>query len=164
MDWQIKPLAKKSSLTGETLKAGDEVVCAVFAGDNNELERIDILKSEFNAAKFDKPLIGKWERKVSDNPNEDERFAKKLALASSEDFFISLFDDSAVVTAQKDILKMLLALLLERKRVLRAVGRPVNSIQKYIQVSTKREFEVPQEEINPELLIKIQAQIDSIII
>lgn len=164
IDWQIKPLSKKSALSGKPLKAGDVVVCAVFSGQNGELERADILQDEFENAKFDKPLLGKWSRKVSENPDEDEKFAKKLALASSEDFFISLFDEGTEQSSEKDILKMLLALLLERKRILRAQGRPIRNVQKYLHIQSKRVFDVPQPSIDAELIVKIQSQIDSIII
>ena len=33
LDWQIKPLAKKSALSEREIKPGDTVVCAVFINE-----------------------------------------------------------------------------------------------------------------------------------
>ena len=88
-----------------------------------------------------------------------------MALSSSEDFFVSLFDESSgVTTDEADVVKQMLALLLERKRILRPVGRPKFGIQKYVLVSTKREFDVPQKNLDTDMIIKIQNQLGNIII
>ena len=97
-------------------------------------------------------------------PEEDERAARRMALSSSEDFFVSLFDGSGVRADESDVIKQMLALLLERKRILRPVGRPSGGIQKYVQTSTKREFDVPQRNLDAELIVKIQTQLGNIII
>ncbi len=164
MDWQIRSISKKSNLSGTELKEGDVVICAVFVDESSNLDRIDILKSEFNANNFPKKLLGMWERTLSNSEDYDEKLSKKLALASSEDFFLSLFDDNSSQLEEKEILKMLLALLLERKRILRPLGRPKNDIQRYLHISSKKEFEISQQDLNEELILKIQSQISALII
>ena len=165
LEWQIKPLAKKSGLSDKEIKPGDAVVCAVFIDELGNLDRLDAHKDEFDDSKVRGRVIGRWERVVSENPEADERAARRMALASSEDFFVSLFDaDSPVETDEVDVVKQMLALLLERKRILRPLGRPSRGIQKYVQVSTKREFEVPQKSLDENLILKIQNQLGSIII
>ncbi len=165
LEWQIKPLAKKSALTGRDIKPGDVVVCAVFVDEAGNLDRMDSHKDDFDDSKIRGRIIGRWERVVSEHPEADERAARRLALAGSEDFFVSLFDENpAVVAEEADVVKQMLALLLERKRILRPVGRASNGAQKYIQTSTKREFVVPQRELDEDLIIKIQTQLGSIII
>jgi len=164
MDWQIKPLSKKSSLSGADLSVGDEVVSFVYIGENSLIERIDILKNELDNTPLPQNVIGKWERKVSESPEQDEKFARKLALASSEDLFISLFDNESVDAPQKDIIKMLLALQLERKRILKSSAHPQNGIQTYIHTASKREFQVRQIDIDDNLIINIQSQLNSLII
>ncbi len=165
LEWQIKPLAKKSGLSDREIKPGDTVVCAVFVDELGNLDRLDAHKDDFDDSKLRGKVIGRWERVVSENPEADERAARKMALASSEDFFVSLFDEgSAVETDEVDVVKQMLALLLERKRILRPQGRASKGVQKYVQVSTKREFSVPQKNLNEELIVKIQNQLGSIII
>lgn len=165
LEWQIKPLAKKSGLSDREIKPGDTVVCAVFVDELGNLDRLDAHKDDFDDSKLRGKVIGRWERVVSENPEADERAARKMALASSEDFFVSLFDEgSAVETDEVEVVKQMLALLLERKRILRPQGRASKGVQKYVQVSTKREFSVPQKNLNEELIVKIQNQLGSIII
>ena len=119
LDWQIKPLAKKSAL-GTDIKVGDIVVSAVYVDAAGNFDRADFILSEFDESKIPGRVIGRWERKVGANPDADERMARKMALASSEDFFMSLFDEkSAVVAEEAGVVKQMLALLLERKRILR---------------------------------------------
>ncbi len=158
-------MAKKSGLSDREIKPGDTVVCAVFVDELGNLDRLDAHKDDFDDSKLRGKVIGRWERVVSENPEADERAARKMALASSEDFFVSLFDEgSAVETDEVDVVKQMLALLLERKRILRPQGRASKGVQKYVQVSTKREFSVPQKNLNEELIVKIQNQLGSIII
>lgn len=165
LDWQIKTLAKKSAISGREIKPGDCVVCAVFVDELGNLDRIDVHKDEFDASKINGKVIGWWERVVSDAPDADERAARKMALASSEDFFISLFDEqSNVEMDESDVVKQMLGLLLERKRILRPVGRSRNGVQKYIHAATKREFDVPQKNLDEDLILKIQNQLGAIII
>lgn len=165
LDWQIKPLSKKSSVSGRDINAGDTVVCVVFVDSLGNLDRIDCHLDEFDSEKIDGKIIGRWERVVSANPEEDERNARRMALSSSEDFFVSLFDeDSTVETEEADVVKQILALLLERKRILRPRGRAIKGVQKYVQSSTGREFSVPQKDLDESLVVKIQSQLGSIII
>ena len=164
-EWQIKPLAKKSAFSEREIKAGDTVVCAVFVNDIGELDRLDSHKDEFDDSRINGRLIGKWERVVGDNPEADERAARRMSLESSEDFFVSMFDENSAVDAEEaDIVKQMLALLLERKRILKPVGRASGGVQRYVQTSTKREFAVMQRTLDEGLIIKIQNQLGSIII
>ncbi len=164
LDWQIKPLSKKSAISGRDIAPGDHVVCAVFADALGNLDRLDCHADEFDPSKIEGKIIGRWERTASANPEEDERAARRMALSSSEDFFVSLFDGSGVSADESDAVKQILALLLERKRILRPVGRPSGGIQKYVQASTKREFDVPQKPLGADLIAKMQTQLGNIIV
>ncbi len=165
LEWQIKPLSKKSAVSEREIKPGDTVVCAVFVDDIGNLDRMDFLKDEFRADSINGRLVGRWERIVAENPEADERAARRMALASSEDFFISLYDDAVEIdSADVDVIKQMLALLLERKRILRPLGRPSGGLQKYIHAQSGREFIVPQRNVDEALVVKIQSQLGSIII
>ena len=117
LDWQIKPLSKKSSISGRDILPGDTIVCAVFIDPLGNLDRADCHADEFDPSKINGKIIGRWERVVSAHPEEDERAARRMALSSSEDFFVSLFDESSgVTTDEADVVKQMLALLLELER------------------------------------------------
>jgi hypothetical protein len=62
-------------------------------------------------------------------------------------------------------LKHLLALLLERKRILRAVGKRCRSgTQRYLHIASRAEYEVPVIEIDLALLTQIQSRLDALIV
>lgn len=165
LEWKIKPLSKKSALTGRDIKPGDTVVCAVFTDGGGNLDRIDSHKDDFDDSKIEGRIIGRWEREVNGGSEADERELRRSALASSENFFVSLFDEkNAASDGETAVLKQILALLLERKRILRPVGRVSNGVQKYVQSSTKRKFDVPQADLGKDTLARIQKQLEGIII
>jgi hypothetical protein len=169
MEWQIRTLAHKSTLSGEPFAPGDRVASLIFTGaEAGELGRADLRLEEVEAFELPGNLIGRWTREVK-HP-DDEAAEARDRMASAEDFFHSLYAheggdageggrDREVV----DSLKHLLALLLERKRILRPVGpRRSTGEQVYRQTKSKREFSVPIVEISPQLMLKIEDSIGEI--
>ena len=69
LDWQIKPLAKKSAL-GTDIKVGDIVVSAVYVDAAGNFDRADFVLSEFDESKIPGRVIGRWETK---NPQLSRR-------------------------------------------------------------------------------------------
>lgn len=124
LDWQIKPLSKKSAISGRDISAGDSVVCAVFVDGLGNLDRLDCHADEFDPSKIEGKIIGDGSAPSAKIPKRTRGAARRMALSSSEDFFVSLFDGSGVRADESDVIKQMLALLLERKRILRPVGRP----------------------------------------
>lgn len=167
MDWQIRTIARKSALTEEPFHPGDRVLSFVYKeAESGELGRSDFLESE--AAGFEVPgqLLGKWVRVVKD-PDDEDAGEKRLDVQSSEDFFFSLFEQEAdeATRAETDALKHLLALMLERKRVLRQAGaRASEGLQRYRHVKSKEELEVPVVDISPEMMVNIQDTLGDIIL
>ncbi len=165
MEWQIKTLARKSSLSATPFNPGDRVVCLVFkeAGEG-ELGRADLLEAEVEDFEIPGEVLGRWSRVVK-NP-DDESVNARETMASAEDFFFSLYEgDAADAAEESDMLKHLLALMLERKRVLRAIApRRTAGSQPYLHVKTKRELTVPIVEISTELMLKIQDTLGDIIL
>ena len=137
MEWQIKTIARNSTLSGEAFKPGDRVVCLIFMGGVGELGRAD-----------------------------DESNTASETMASAEDFFFSLFENESPDTKEEsDMLKHLLSLMLERKRVLRAIGdRKSTGEQSYRHVKTKQMIQVPIMDISTKLMLKIEDTIGDIIL
>ena len=165
MEWQIKTIARNSTLSGEAVKPGDRVVCLVFKGkEAGELGRADLRPDEVEAFGPPDEVLGRWIRVVKD-PN-DEITAVKETMASAEDFFFSLFENESPDNKEEsDMLKHLLSLMLERKRVLRSIGnRRSSGEQSYLHVKTKRLIQVPIVDISTELMLKIEDTIGDIIL
>ncbi len=162
MEWQVKPISRRCAVSDQSLKVGDRVVCIIYKPEGLPIERADIL--EENLERFQLPglELGRWVREVKDR-NEEEREARQQLLATREEFFLSLFADPADPSGEKAVLKQLLALLLERKRVLRALDKPASKVQRYLHVRTREEFLVPTDEFLPEQLAQIQPALEVLV-
>ena len=157
MDWQIKTLSKKSTLSGERFNPGDRAVSLVYVdAAAGELGRADLHEHELAEFQFPGQVLGRWTWMMKD-PEAGGPTAGET-MASAEDFFFSLFEHDADAERDRvDALKHLLALMLERKRVLRAIGpRQHAGTQAYRHVKSKQEFNVPITEISRELMFRIE--------
>jgi hypothetical protein len=165
MDWQIKTLSKKSTLSGERFNPGDRAVSLVYVDDEaGELGRADLHEHEIAALQSIGQVLGRWTW-VTKDPQEGAPSAGET-VASAEDFFFSLFENEVDAERDRsDALKHLLALMLERKRILRALGpRQHAGVQAYLHVKTKQELNVPIVEISRELMFKIEDTLGDIIL
>lgn len=165
MEWQFKAIARKSTLSGEAFEPGDRVVCLIFSGDaDGDLGRADLRPEEVDDFELPGEPLGRWSRVVKDP--DDESVNAKETMASAEDFFFSLFENEATDALEEvSMLKHLLSLMLERKRVMRAIGpRQRSGTQRYVHVKSKREFDVPIVEISTALMLQIENAIGDIIL
>lgn len=165
MEWQIKTIARKSAHSEVPFNPGDRVVCIIFKDEAaGEVGRVDLLQSEQEAYQPAGEVLGRWNRIVK-HPDEEGVSAKET-VASAEDLFCSLYESDAVEEdASVRALKHILALMLERKRVLRAIGRrQAEGTQTYLHVKQKKNFDVPVVDVSPELMLSIQDTIGDIIL
>jgi len=165
MEWHFKSIARKSSLSQLSFNPGDRVVCLIFKDvEAGEMGRADVLLDEVDTYVLPGEILGRWVRVVKDP--DDESTNVRETVASAEDFFLSLYEnDQTDGLAESDALKHLLALMLERKRVVRALGkRQTTGTQLYRHVKTKQEIEVPIVEISTDLMLKIQDTLGEIIL
>lgn len=164
MEWQIKTISQKSTLSGESFTSGDLVVSLIFKDrENGNVCRADLRPEEVEMFDLSDELIGRWTRVVQESDDESVYDCEKIE--SAEDFFLSLFENENTIAGEEsDMLKHLLSLMLERKRVLRAIGnRKSSDEQRYLHVKTKREITVPIRNISAELMLKIEDAIGNII-
>ena len=168
MDWNFKSIARKSCLTDKSFVPGDKIVSLIYAGDKaDELGRGDLLSTEINDFKIDGDLLGRWTCVIEETAPQAEDSTQRFA--SAEELFLSLFDGSAdvekKVRSESNALKHLLALMLERKRVLRAIGPRVKcGDQLYYYPKNKQEYYVPVVDISTNLMQRIQDVIGDILI
>ena len=165
MEWQIKTIARKSTLSGEVFNPGDRVVCLIFKGEEaGVLGRADLRPDEVEAFQLPGEVLGRWARVVKDP--DDVSASGSETMASAEDFFFSLFENESPDTKEEsDMLKHLLSLMLERKRVIRAIGdRKSIGEQSYRHVKNKQMIQVPIVDISTELMLRIEDTIGDIIL
>lgn len=166
IEWQVKPLSRKSSISGELFAPGAIVICHIFFEEDNpgELIRKDILKEEIENFDVPKNLIAKWSRKIGEKNDEEQ----KQVINNAEELFFSLFNENNAtqeenIENKQSILKQLLGLLLERKRKLRRMKTNEKDVILYLHSSTKREYKVIETALELEEILKIQEQLQSLI-
>ncbi|MCC5807509.1 MAG: hypothetical protein JJU00_14385 [Opitutales bacterium] len=174
MELEIQPLARKSFVSGREFEPGQRIESFLYRGEDGGLVRADVLAGETGDFAVRGNLICRWGQTVKDR-SDPEADARKSVMQSAEAVFLALFDEpeegaeavaeqeapeegAAEAEKERALLRHLLALMLERRRVLRRTGRG-----RYWHPKEKRAFTVPDVEIVPERLLALQDQLAHII-
>jgi hypothetical protein len=139
--------AKASAVTGRAFEAGD-TVCSLLVDEGRAYSRIDLLAAEadgWSAGK--KKILCRWKWTVKPRDAKAREDQKQNAL-QGEELFAALCAEAApeeVATpealAERETLRHLLALALQRRRILKAdPARPGY----YIHAQTKEAFHAPE--------------------
>lgn len=126
--------------------------------------RSDILEEEAENFTPSGAVVGWWGHTIKDIESETE--ARQAILNTTEELFLSLFeaDEEGGQSEESDILKYLLALILERKRILKPIARTGNANSAtYLFRKTETEYEVPNVDVSPQTLLGVQEQLQLII-
>tara|TARA_B100001248_G_scaffold241598_1_gene208417 strand:+ start:86631 stop:87137 length:507 start_codon:yes stop_codon:yes gene_type:complete len=164
MDWQIKSISREDSATGQPFEIGQTALCLLFRNEEGYLERADLHPESAEDFNPPNPILGKWNRTVKSQVDE-EKEAQKRQTATFEELFLSLFEEDTHTEAARaqedvDLLKQILALQLERKRILKRLSTSPKATElHYIHPKTKAEFTFPRQDLSPEKLIILQEQL-----
>ena len=128
------------------------------------ITRADVLESELAGFTTNGTVACRWAqifkvRKTADNP---ERNLKLTA----ESLFLALSDPVNERSVENERLLQVLAIMLERKRVLRPKGRSgggANARQIYEHAKMKTLHEVQAAELSPEFFLSIQEQLAALV-
>ncbi len=163
MEMQLQPLATTCFASGEPFAHGARVASyLVRTGASLEIVRYDVLEQHvagFNPEGF---LACKWvqvfkPRRAGENPDR----ALKL---TAENLFVTLADPTTEPTPENTRLVQFLALLLERKKILRPRGRSADGQRlRYEHSRSKAIFEVPAGELTPEFFVAVQEQLSVLV-
>lgn len=152
MDWNIKTVAHRCAVSGEDFFDGAEIFCFICKLNSGEFARYDVLKKNVDKFFTLGEIIGQWKRTFNFDRERNKSSFQKLAY--QEEFFFSLFDGAE--TEEKEILKQLLALLLERSKILRSERSKYKDIKKYIHIKSHKEFFISQKDFLPEKLTSLE--------
>jgi hypothetical protein len=156
-DWPIKALARSSFLSGRSFAVGEQVACVIYRAPEGLL-RADLSEAEARDWQPPGEVLGRWVRAM-DDAAEAEHLLRRQALASAEEMFLALAQETGGAGPDKELLMQFLALMLERKRVLRPVGPATGGRQRYLHVKTQAEFAVAQQELDAARVALLQKQL-----
>ncbi len=162
MDWQVKPIAHICASSGKELHVGDTVVCIVYKPLGGNVERVDVLKEHVSTYVPNGLLLGRWTREVKERGEEEQAHRAQL-LASREEFFLSLYDDAQDPSGDKAVLKHILAMLLERKRIVKASGPAKDGVIPYQHAATKLIYDVPAMDLQPNHIQQVNSALELLV-
>jgi len=172
MEWQISPLAKASSWNDKPFQDGDEITTLLLVTQEEGIRRYDIHRSDMEMARaaLKGKELGRWNRVFKSA--EDLRQARQQRIQSAEDLFFSLFElekansaDNEMVPEVRAKLKHILALHLERRRILRPLGpRKKEGEQIYCHAKTGREIPVPVVPVDDRLVRHLTSTLSDLIL
>ena len=162
MELTLHPSAKICRASGREFAEGDRVVSHLVREASGEIGRHDVLASE--GAGYARPgaVLCSWTvaykaRRLEENPGR----ALKL---TAENLLVTLGDPAAEPNPANTPLRQFLALLLERKRVLRPRGRtPDGERRIYEHARTHLLYEIPVGTLDAAFFLQLQGQLDLLV-
>jgi hypothetical protein len=158
MEMHLQPLANSCFVSGEPFVEGARVVSQLVRNAAMEIVRYDVLES--HAAKFTPEgfVACRWVHVFK--PRRGDENADRTLKLTAENLFVTLADPTTEPTPENTRLVQFLALMLERKKILRPRGRSADGARNlYEHAKSKQMFEVPVGELTSEFFIAVQEQL-----
>lgn len=154
----LQPLAKTCFVSGEPFVDGGRVASYLVRGSNMEIMRYDVLEAHMSGFTPEGFVACRWVQPYKPRKaNENTDRALKL---TAENLFATLADPTTEPTPENTRLLQFLALMLERKKVLRPRGRSADGLRnRYEHAKSKQMFEVPVGELTAEFFVAVQEQL-----
>ena len=155
----LQPLATTCFVSGQPFAEGDRVASFLVRTSTMEIVRYDL--AEAGAAQFTPEgfIACRWVQIFKPRKATDSDTARALKL-SAENLFLTLADPANELNTESTRLVQFLALMLERKKLLRPRGRNADGTKNVFEhARTKQLLEVPAGELTPEFFIAVQEQL-----
>ena len=159
MELHLPPLGTACAVTSQPFAPGDRVISHLVRGlAASALSRFDVL--ERAAADFTAPGVPVCQWVQLYKPRTADADAARLLRLNAENLFLTLADPAGPPAPENARLIQFLALVLERKKILRPRGPAADrSRQLYEHAKTKQLYEVPAGELTPEFFLSLQEQL-----
>jgi hypothetical protein len=162
MELTLHPLAKICRASGRAFAEGDRVVSYLVREATGEAGRHDVLASE--DAAYAKPAFVFCSWTVEFKARRAEENPGRTLKLTAESLFVTLADPIAEPNEANTPMLQFLALLLERKKILRPRGiTPDGTRQLFEHAKTHQIYEVPVGTLDEAFFVKIQSQLDLLV-
>tara|TARA_R100000027_G_scaffold66167_2_gene61625 strand:- start:14213 stop:14719 length:507 start_codon:yes stop_codon:yes gene_type:complete len=166
-EWSLQSGSRKSTRTEKPFSDGQQVRSVLIVAEKEGLLRLDFHPDE-EMDLGESRLVAQWLRTF--RSNEAEREVAREAVATADELFDQMMneEDDGEDSERAEVratLCFLLALHLERKRVLRPKGRVgSDGFQVYRHPKKDCEYRVAAVELRPKLIQQIEDQLDFMLI
>ncbi|MDF3058481.1 MAG: hypothetical protein K0R17_2696 [Rariglobus sp.] len=163
MELNLQPLATSCYVTGKPFGEGERVLSFLVRNEtSDEVMRYDVLESARESFTIPGFVACSWghvfkPRKAGENPERELKL-------TAENLFVTLADPTIEIAPENERLVQFLALMLERKKLLRPKGRSADGRRNLFEhAKTKLIYAVPAGELNPEFFMSIQEQLSVLV-
>ena len=163
MDMHLQPLATTCFVSGQPFADGDRVASFLVRNTNLEIVRYDVLEASVAAFEPAGYVACRWAHRFKPRVHTEGDAARALKL-SAENLFLTLADPSNELNTDSTRLVQFLALMLERKKVIRPRGLNAEGTKQVFEhAKTKQIIEVPAGELTPEFFVAVQEQLSVLV-
>ena len=158
MDPVLHPLATVSSATGRAFAEGDRVVSYLMRAADGGMARRDLLESEESGMPSADAVLCRWVTVFK--PRAPEANPERALKLTAENLFLTLADPAAERSAVNTPLLQFLALLLERKKLIKLRGITEDrERQIYEHMPSHQLYEVPVGTLDDAFFLRIREEL-----
>jgi hypothetical protein len=162
MELNLPALAPTCHVSGEGFVPGERIVSQLVRHASGEVLRYDVKSTNEHAFEPPGRVACRWvhrykPRVAGENPERELKL-------TAETLFLTLADPTSEVSEDSTRLVQFLALMLERKRLLKPRGKSEDGTRNvYEHVKTKQRYEVPAGELDPAFFLAVQEQLSVLV-
>lgn len=158
MEMNLQPRAASCFVSGHAFREGDRVASLLARTDSGAIVRYDALEANLASLQPEGFVACRWVQAFK--PHAREENADRALKLTAETLFLTLVDPATEENPETARLIRFLALLLERKRLLRPRGRSPDGLRElYEHARTKQIHEVPAIELSAEFFAAVRGQL-----
>jgi hypothetical protein len=158
MEMILQPRALSCFVSGHAFREGDRVASLLARTDSGDVVRYDALEANAGSLSPEGFVACRWVQAFRPSPREEN--ADRALKLTAESLFLTLADPATEATPETGRLVRFLALLLERKRLLRPRGLTADGARElYEHARTKQLYEIPAIDLDPEFFAAVREQL-----
>jgi hypothetical protein len=162
MELNLHPIATKCCVSGREFVEGDRVVCYLVREADGLSGRRDLLESEDANLDQRAEVFCRWV--ISYKPRMGEENADRTLKLTAENLFVTLADPLNPPDETNTPLLQFLALMLERKKILKPRGVTADGSRNVFEhARSHQRYEIPVGDLNAAFFQKIQGQLDVLV-
>ncbi|HEX2852663.1 MAG TPA: hypothetical protein VHO24_05450 [Opitutaceae bacterium] len=158
----LQPLATACHVSGEPFVDGARVASYLVRATTLEVVRYDVLEKHLAGFAPEGFVACRWVQAFKTKRGEEN--ADRALKLNAENLFLTLADPLNELNAESTRLVQFLALMLERKKILRPKGRSAGGEKNVFEhAKTKQLFEIPTGELTNEFFVAVQEQLSVLV-